>query len=59
MFNTGFAIYCLGYTFLILLANEHVHENWCPQFDNSTNTTQPEFFQELCVQYILPVLVFT
>ncbi|CAF5178707.1 unnamed protein product, partial [Rotaria sp. Silwood1] len=50
----GFTIYSIGYIFMMLFANEHTHQNWCPKPDNNTNIEAPDFFHELCVQYILP-----
>ncbi|CAF3686742.1 unnamed protein product [Rotaria sp. Silwood1] len=55
----GFTIYSIGYIFMMLFANEHTHQNWCPKPDNNTNIEAPDFFHELCVQYILPTLIFT
>ncbi|CAF1563409.1 unnamed protein product [Rotaria magnacalcarata] len=55
----GFVIYIIGYIFMTLFANEHTHQNWCPKPDNTTDTVKPDFFDELCVQYILPTLIFT
>ncbi|CAF1541779.1 unnamed protein product [Adineta ricciae] len=55
----GFTIYCIGYTFMILFANEHMHQNWCPLRNSTTEATAPDFFHELCIQYILPTLIIT
>jgi hypothetical protein len=44
---------------MILFANEHMHRNWCPIRNNSTDIGTPAFFQELCIQYILPTLILT
>ncbi|CAF4006844.1 unnamed protein product [Rotaria sordida] len=55
----GFIIYNIGYIFMILFANEHTHQNWCPKPNNNTDTETPDFIHELCIQYILPTLIFT
>ncbi|CAF1488802.1 unnamed protein product [Adineta steineri] len=56
----GFTIYCIGYTFMILFANEHMHQNWCPiHNNNNTDIVTSDFFNELCIQYILPTLILT
>ncbi|CAF0972504.1 unnamed protein product [Adineta ricciae] len=55
----GFTIYCIGYTFMVLFANEHMHQNWCPVRNSTTEATSPDFFDELCIQYILPTLIIT
>lgn len=58
-FFKGFVIYCIGYIFMVLFANEHTHQHWCPKSDNSTDVVTPNFIHELCIEYILPTLIFT
>jgi hypothetical protein len=36
--SPGFIMYTIGYTFMTLFANEHVHDRWCPKSNNDTNT---------------------
>lgn len=59
MFIVGFALYTIGFTFLTLFANEHIHGNWCPASKNDTIIDRSHFLNELCVEYLLPTLVIT
>ncbi|UJR14010.1 hypothetical protein I4U23_001009 [Adineta vaga] len=44
---------------MILFANEHMHQNWCPIRNNTTEIPKSDFFHELCIEYILPTLILT
>jgi hypothetical protein len=57
--STGFIMYIIGYTFMTLFANEHVHDCWCPKSNNDTHTGRTHLSNEMCVEYILPALILT
>ena len=47
---------------MILFAHKHMHQQWCRS--NSTTITITDLklsgiFHELCVEFILPTLIFT
>ncbi len=44
---------------MILFADEYMHQEWCWQNSTTTDKIMPGFFNELCIQYILPTLIFT
>ena len=59
VFRLGFVLYSIGYTLLVLFSNEHIHGSWCPISSNGTISEPKDFFNELCIQYILPILIIT
>ncbi len=60
-FHLGFTLYCIGYIFIILLSDEPTHEKLCPihNTSNSSHSSTSAFFDQFCIQYILPTLILT